>query len=146
MIKYHSETTIHRPVDQVFRLATDVEKCSQWTDMGENRLVSEGPLGVGSKMETVIQKGPLKLNMTFEITDYEVNRRVSYRSSSAGPLQWDASFVFEPKDVSTTHVISSGEVRLQGLWKVAEPLMAGEVKSGEAKELIRLKGLLETHT
>ena len=61
MIKYHSETTIHRPVDQVFRLATDVEKYSQWTDMGVSRLVSEGPLGVGAKMETVIQKGPLKL-------------------------------------------------------------------------------------
>ncbi|MBI2975425.1 MAG: SRPBCC family protein [Chloroflexi bacterium] len=144
MIKYRSEIAINRPVDQVFRFVTDVQKYSQWTDMGETRLVSDGPLGVGSKMQTVIKMGPLKVNMTFEVTEYEVNRRMSFIGTSAGPLEWDATFTVEPKDASTTHMTSSGELRLKGLWRLAEPLMAGEVKSGEAKELERLKNLLET--
>jgi hypothetical protein len=30
-----------------------------------------------------------------------------------------------------------------GLWRLAEPLFAGEVKNGEAKELSKIKGSLE---
>ena len=88
----------------------------------------------------------LKLDITFEISDYEVNRRLSFKSVSAGPLQWDADFIFEPQEASTTHVTTAGELRLQGLWRWAEPLLAGEVQSGEAKELERLKSLVELNT
>ena len=38
---------------------------------------------------------------------------------------------------------SAGELRLNGLLKLLEPLMAGEVKSVEAKELVKFKDLVE---
>jgi hypothetical protein len=40
-------------------------------------------------------------------------------------------------------VISSGQLRLSGLLKVSEPLLAGEIQSGEAKELVKYKELVE---
>jgi hypothetical protein len=50
----------------------------------------------------------------------------------------------EPQGASATRVVNSGEIRLGGALKVMEPILAGEVKSGEAKELMRCKELAES--
>ena len=50
----------------------------------------------------------------------------------------------EPLGPERTRAIWSGSLGLRGLWRVIEPLMAAEVKAGEAAELRRLKENLET--
>ena len=59
-------------------------------------------------------------------------------------MEWEADYTLEPQGPSSTRVIHSGQIRLNGLLKLFEPLMAGEVRSGEAKEVIKLKELLES--
>jgi hypothetical protein len=40
-------------------------------------------------------------------------------------------------------VTTSGELRPNGILRLLEPLMAGEVKNGEAKALVRFKAFVE---
>jgi len=144
MINYQSEVIVNRPVEQVYRLVTDVARFDDWTPMTGTHLVSGGSLRVGSQMETTIKMGPMKQTMVFEVTELEENRQLGFKTVSKGAVEWDGDYTFEPRGPSSTRVVNSGQLRLNGILKLFEPLMAGEVRSGEAKEVIKLKELLES--
>jgi len=143
MINYQSDVIVNRPVEQVYKLATDVARYDDWTAMTGTHLVSSGNPRVGSQMETTIKMGPMKQTMVFQVTELEENRRLGFKTVSKGAMEWDGDFTFEPQGPSSTRMISSGQIRFNGLLKLFEPLMAGEVRSGEAKELVKFKELIE---
>ena len=143
MINYQSEVIVNRPVEQVYKFATDVARLDDWTEMTGTHLVSGNNLHVGSQMETTIKMGPMKQTMVFQATELEENRRFGFKTVSKGAVEWDGDFTFEPQGPSSTRMISSGQIRFNGLLKLFEPLMAGEVRSGEAKELVQFKELVE---
>jgi len=143
MIDYKTEVIVNRPVEEVFRLAKDVARLDDWTDMSGTHLVSGGDLHLGSQIETTMKIGPSKQTLTFEVASFEANRRLGWKTTSKGSLEWDADFLFEQIDNGATRVISSGVIRLSGALKLLEGMMAGEVRTGEAKELMRFKELAE---
>jgi uncharacterized membrane protein len=143
MINYQSEVVVNRPVEQVYKVAADVARLDDWTDMTGTHLVAGADLGVGSRIQSTLMMGPFKQPITFEVSEYEPNRRLGWKSVSKGALNWDAVYTFEPQGPGVTRVTTSGELRLNGVLRLLEPLMAGEVKSGEAKELVRFKELVE---
>jgi len=143
MINYQSNVIVNRPVEQAFQFTADVARLDDWTDMKGTRLVNGSTLGVGSQIQTTLNMGPLKQAMTFEVSEYEPNRRLGWKTVSKGSVDWDAVYTFEPQGTGATKLGTSGQLRLNGLMKLLEPLMAGEVKAGEAKELVRLKELIE---
>ena len=143
MINYETEVIVNRPVEQVYKFATEVSRWDDWTEMTGTHLVSGDSLRVGSQVETTMKMGPMKQTMVFQAAAMEENRRLAWKTVSKGTLQWDADLKFEPHGASSTRVVSSGQVRLNGLLKLSEPLIASEVRSGEAKELIKFKELIE---
>jgi len=143
MINYQSEVIVNRPVEQVYRLATDVTRYDEWTPMTGTHLISGGDMRVGGQMETTMKMGPMKQTMVFEATEIEENRRLAFKSVSKGALEWDGGYTFEPQGPSSTRMIGFGQIRLNGLLKLLEPLMAAEVRGGEAKELVKFKELIE---
>lgn len=143
MINYETEVIVNRPVEQVYKFATEVSRWDDWTEMTGTHLVSGNSLHVGSQVETTMKMGPMKQTMVFQAAAIEENRRLAWKTVSSGSLQWDADLKFEPLGTSSTRVVSSGQVRLNGFLKLSEPLIAGEVRSGEAKELIKFKELIE---
>lgn len=143
MIEYKSEIVVNKPVKDVFALIKNVSRLDEWTDMTGTHLVSGGTLMAGSQIETTIKFGPVKQKMTFEVIEYEENRKMAFKTISKGAVAWDAEYLFMHESDSTTKVISSGQLRLSGLLKVSEPLLAGEIQSGEAKELVKYKELVE---
>ena len=142
MVEYKSDVVVNRPVQDVFALIKNVGRLDDWTEMTGTRLVSGEELQAGSQIETTIKFGPVNQAMTFEVTGYEENRRVAFKTISKGSVAWDAEYLFMPEGDST-RVISSGQLRFNGLLRAAEPLMAGEIRSGEAKELVKYKELVE---
>jgi len=143
MIEYKSELVVNKPVQDVFALIKNVARLDEWTDMTGTRLVSGDKLQAGSRIETNIKFGPVKQAMTFEVIGYEENRRMAFKTISKGAVAWDAEYLFIPESDSTTKVISSGQLRLSGILKMSEPILAGEIRSGEAKELVKYKELVE---
>lgn len=80
---------IEWPVAEVFALAADPRNDPLWASVvAEARQTSEGPLGVGTTFEQVLRLLGRRLEITFEVTEYEPNRmlqigRFSGRLSSA---------------------------------------------------------------
>jgi ligand-binding SRPBCC domain-containing protein len=142
MVEYKSDLIVNRPVQDVFALIKNVGRLDDWTDMQGTRLVSGEELHAGSQIETTIKFGPVKQAMTFEVVGFEENRRVAFKTVSKGSVAWDAEYLFMPEGDST-RITSSGQLRLNGLLRITEPLLAGEVQSGEAKELVRYKEIVE---
>jgi uncharacterized membrane protein len=143
MIDYQSDVVVNRPVEEVFRYLSDVSRYDHWTDMSGTHLISNGAFGLGSQIATTLQLGPSKQNLVFEVADYEENRTIGWKTTSNGNLKWDAVYSFEPQGANVTRVFSSGQISLKGLLRPLEAMMAGEIRSGEAKELVRLKELIE---
>ena len=73
-----------------------------------------------------------------------MNRRISLKTVSPGSIDWDAAVLYESAGTSSTHVVNTGTIHLRGPWKIMEPLISGEVKRSETKELTKLKNLLES--
>lgn len=143
MINYQSDVIVNRPMEEVYRLASDVTRYDDWTEMTGTHLVSGENLKVGSQMETTLKMGPMKQLMVFQLAELRENLRLGYKTVSKGALEWDADLAFEPQGLSSTRMVSSGQIRLNGLLKLLEPLVAGEIRSGEAKELVKFKALVE---
>ena len=143
MIDYSTNITINRPVEEVFRFAAAIENYPKWMSVADAKSLSDGPLGVGSVSQVTVAEGPFKGPAKLEITEWEPSRKYAFRSEPGAPLDWVGSFAFEPVGGSATRVTSAGHVKLRGLMRLLEPLMAGEVRRGEANELKKLKSLLE---
>jgi uncharacterized membrane protein len=144
MINYEVEVTIRRPVEQVYRMASDIARLEEWTPMTNTHLISGPTAKVGSQFETTMKMGPLgKQVMVFQISELDENRRLGFKTVSKGAVEWDGSYVFEPQGPSATRMVNIGQLRLNGILRLLEPLMAGEVRSGEAKELVKFKELVE---
>lgn len=143
MIDYRHEVVVQKPIQEVFSLIKDVGKYDQWTEMTGTRVLTGGGLMPGSQIETTMNLGPAKQTLRFEVVELEESRLLRWKTVADGALNWDSAFVFAPEGDSATRVTSSGKVWLGGVLKLSEPLIAAEVRSGEAKELEKFKQLAE---
>ena len=58
----------------------------------------------------------------------------------------DMRLELDPLGPRRTRARWSGAMRMTGLWRLLEPMMARELRAGEAAELRRMKGVLEGPT
>ena len=63
---------------------------------------------------------------------------------SGSPVAGAVTLDLESLGLEETRAVWSGSIGLTGVWRVVEPLMAKEIREGEATELRRLKERLET--
>jgi len=144
MISYGSDVVIDRPLEEVAAFALDPDSHTRWMgDVVSVKRLSDGELAVGSRFQYAIRKGSMSFDPTFRVTTLEPGRRIEYQSEPGGPLTWTASLEFEAVSDGRTRVSSVGRIGFRGVRRLLEPLMAGEVRSGEAAELAALKAVLE---
>jgi len=143
MIRFQANTEIDRPVEQVFAYLIDFENAPKWqSGVVTSKLATPGPLRKGSKFDEVVKLGPWRMPATCEITEVEGSRRAAFRTTSRGPVEYGGEFLLEHQGLGTK-VTVSGTMFLKGLWRLLEPVMAGEIKKETARELQRLKSELE---
>jgi uncharacterized protein YndB with AHSA1/START domain len=141
VINYRFEETIARPPEAVWAYAADIARHPEWMGVQDSEVVSGDPVLVGAVGRESMRVGPKTYRMELIVTVAEPGRVIGWRFDG-GPMAGEARLDLEPAD-GGTRATWSGEIRLKGLWRLVEPLMAAEVKSGEAGELGRLKGILE---
>ena len=91
MIKLEHSIVINRPVEEVYDFVTDVEKASQWrSGVVESKKISDEP-AVGATASEVMQFLGRRMETTYEITEYEPNRKFGFKVIS-GPVPMDALF------------------------------------------------------
>jgi len=92
MIEYQESIDIQRPVAEVFAYLIKAENIHQWVDTTIKAWqVSEGPVGEGTQLAEIVTQGFSKTQtgtqLNWEITEFEVNRRVTFAANSSWGYQ-----------------------------------------------------------
>jgi hypothetical protein len=111
-------------------------------DVLKSKQVSEGPIGVGTRYQQDMKMMGRSLDTMYEITDYAYPTKMSFKGTSRGMMEFGGQYTFSPEGEGTA-IDFDGYAKLTGMWRVLEPLMAGEVRGGFNKELSELKKVLE---
>jgi uncharacterized protein YndB with AHSA1/START domain len=142
MIKYSSAVTIERDPHTVYEALLDPDLYPKWTEMVDVSFDGAERPEVGTRGRFRMSKGPIKGTLEMQLTELDPDRRVVFHVTHPD-LDWTAVSTLEAAG-SGTSLTYAGELRLLGWRRLIEPLMAREVRQGEAEEARRLKALLES--
>jgi hypothetical protein len=140
-MKWESNITIRCPVEVVFAFVTDPRNGSKWHRSQEIKPMSDDSIGVGAKYLITGRFLVWRFNSISEVSEYEANRVVSYRSQS-GPYPFELRYIFEPVEAGT-RLTEIGQASLKGLLKVAVRLFVGPAKRNSERGLHLLQDILE---
>ncbi|HUG30423.1 MAG TPA: SRPBCC family protein [Candidatus Limnocylindria bacterium] len=141
MIRYSSDVTIRRSPSDVLDALLDPDLYPKWTPMVDVAFDGRGRPGPGTTGRFRMAEGPIKGMLEMRIAELDPDRRLVIKVSHPS-LHWTAISTVSP-DGSGTRLTYAGELEFKGWRRLLEPLMAGEVRNGEAQEALRLKSLLE---
>ncbi len=142
MARVESSIVIERPVEEVFDFVTDPRNEALWSSLiVEQEKTSEGPTGVGTSLRNTVRFLGRQFDMTFEITEHEINKRNCIRTVS-GPIPATGYRIVEPVKGGTRFTqITEGEVG--GFFRLAEPLVIRAARRQYETDLAALKDVLE---
>ena len=142
MAKLEISITINRPIEEVFAFMNDPEnQLLWWSGLVEIEQTSEGPIGVGTTYREVMQFLGRRIENTGEITEYELNKRNTVKTTS-GPVPMEITGTFQPVE-GGTEVTYGIDAELGGFFRLAEPLVVRMGKRQMEMELVNLKELME---
>ena len=141
MIKYSSDVTIRRSPSEVLDALLDADLYPKWTPMADVAFDGAGRPGKGTTGRFRMTEGPIKGMLEMRIAELDPARRLVIKVNHPS-LDWTAISTVTP-DGAGTRLTYAGEIGFKGWRRLLEPLMAGEVRNGEAKEARQLKALLE---
>ena len=136
-----SEIMIRRPREEVAAFATDPGNDPTWIGgIVEAKKVTDGPLGVATKIARVASFLGRRMHYAPEVVEYEMHALVVM--STDQPFPMTIRYEFADSEGGTKMTIQvQGEG--SGFFSVAAPLLAMMVKRNVSKDLERLKELLE---
>ncbi len=142
MINLDFSALIDRPIKDVFGFVTNPANMSKWNSAVVSlEQITPGALGVGTKFKSVGEMMGRRIEGEMQITAYEPDTKCGFQVN-AGPMQVNLTLSF--KTVGTgTKVNLNAQGNPGGLFKLAEGVLAGQVKSMMEGNLSRLKSVLE---
>jgi uncharacterized membrane protein len=142
MTKIERSIVIDRPIAEVWGFVHDTTKDASWqTTLRESEVLTDGPMGVGTRVREVRQFLGVRVELAWELTEYEPSRTSSIQGVS-GPLPLSGSYLLEPVTSGTKFTVM-GELDAHGLFKLAEPVFARMTARELEANLGHLKDLLE---
>jgi uncharacterized protein YndB with AHSA1/START domain len=140
MLRVETSVQINRPVTEVFNYMADPTKWPEWNSIVEESRPSETPLRVGTKIHQRAKFLGRKIESTFEVLEYEPNKRLVNQTSD--PFLTKITSTFEPEGGGTrVGAVIEGEPG--GFFKLGEPILARIAKKQFQAQLDTVKELLE---
>lgn len=138
-----TETIIERPRPDVAAFAGDPSNAPQWyANIRSVAWVTAPPLRVGSRMTFVAHFLGKRLEYTYEVVELVPGERLVMRTAE-GPFPMETTYTWESLGPSSTRMTLRNRGEPSGFSKLAAPLMTAAMRRENAKDLARLKGLLE---
>jgi carbon monoxide dehydrogenase subunit G len=142
MTKIERSIVIDRPTEEVWEFVHDTTNNVLWqTTLAESEKLTEGPMDVGTRVREVRHFLGLRIETTWEMTEYEPNRTSAIRGVS-GPIPLSGRYRVEAVGDGTRFTVT-GELDAHGLFKLAEPVFARIAGRELDANLGHLKDLLE---
>lgn len=143
MINVEESIIINCPIAEVFAFVANFENHPKWeSNFQKVKLLNSTPNGVGTKYQCELKLPGQTATSVFEITEYEVNKKIAFEGEAAGPAKPDGSFLFASVG-DGTRVTLLPRPQFRGFFKLLEPLMVGYVRKQNQDHLSKLKRILE---
>lgn len=132
---------IERPVPEIFAFMRDIDNAPQFApQMGE--VDAHGPLNEGETFSERRSMLGFRGSARWTVTSLVPDRTLGYRMRY-GPMTGDFVYHYEPVGPSSTRITQDVEFSLAGPLAIFAGMLTGEARKEEARELVRLKALLE---
>ena len=142
MINLDLGILVDRPMKDVFAFVSDPNNMSQWNSaIVSLQQATPGTVVVGTKFKTIGEMMGRRIEGEMQVTALEPDTKCGFQVN-AGPMQVNITLSF--KTVGTgTKVSLNAQGNPGGIFKLAEGVMAGQVKTMMEGNLARLKSALE---
>ena len=143
MINLDLGVLIDKPVKDVFAFITNPKNMAKWNSaIVSLEQITPDPVGMGTKFKSVGEMMGQRIEGEMQVIAFEPDSKYGFQMN-AGPVQVNVTLTF--KTVGTgTKLSLNAQGNPGGFFKLAEPVMAGRVKSMMEGNLERLKSVLET--
>ncbi len=142
MVKVEKHVTIARPIEEVFEFVADARNDHLWNpsvqDAGQT---PEGPFVPGVQVWEVREFLGRPIRSVSMITEVRAPEHIAFEVDS-GPVPYDGVYTFAEQD-GATHLTVVFQVHPEGLFKAAQPLIAGAIRRDIENSFDRLKLVLE---
>jgi uncharacterized protein YndB with AHSA1/START domain len=138
-----TETVIDRPRADVAAYAVNPDHARAWYENIEAvEWETPPPLAVGARLSFVARFLNRELTYTYEVREYEPGSRF-VMSTSEGPFPMETTYEFADADGGGTRMTLRNRGEPAGFSRLGAPLVARAMRRANAKDLARLKALLE---
>ena len=142
MINLDLNTLIDKPIKDVFPFVADPGNMPKWNSVAISlQQVTPGAVGVGTKFKSVGEMMGRRMEGEMQVTSYEPQSKCGFQVN-AGPMQVNLTFIFKTVGMGTK-VNLNAQGNPGSIFKLAEGMLAGRVKSMMEENLARLKSTLE---
>jgi carbon monoxide dehydrogenase subunit G len=142
MITLDLSTLVDRPMPDVFTFLSNPLNLPKWQSMVASiEQVTPGAVGVGSKYKVTAEMMGRKIDGLMEVTTFAPPDKFGF-TNQAGPMQVNITITLKPVGTGAKIALHA-EGNPGGVFKVAEGLLANQVKSQMEANLVRLKSVLE---
>ncbi len=143
MVDVLSEIAIGRPRSEVSAYAAELANSRSWyQNIKSVELRSPAPLAVGSRVAFVAEFMGRRLEYTYEVRELVHGERL-VMSTSDGPFPMETTYTWEDTADGATRMTLRNRGEPTGFGRVAGPVMAMAMRRANAKDLRRLREILE---
>lgn len=144
MIHLNISTLIYQPIKQVFDFISTPENDFQWQygTLSSNK-ISKKFGSIGSLFRSIGHFMGQRLISTFELTEFEQNKKYSFKSVS-GPLNSHTTYTFELYDGGTKVNIAT-QMNVVNSLQLNELTLEKKMRKQLTENLALLKEILETN-
>jgi hypothetical protein len=143
IVDVNTEIVIRQPRDVVAAYATDPDNATAWyVNIKDVQWETPRPLQLGSKFTFTAVFLGRKLTYTYEVTELTPERRFVMRTAQ-GPFPMETTYEWHDAETGSTRMILRNRGEPSGFSGIAAPMMARAMKRANAKDLERLRTILE---
>jgi hypothetical protein len=143
MVDVFTATEIARPRAEVAGYTCDPDNATAWYENIKSVVwQSPPPLAVGTRLEFVAQFLGRRLAYTYEVAEMAVGERFVMRTAD-GPFAMETTYAFTDAGDGRTRVSLRNRGQPAGFAKLTAPMLAAAMRRANAKDLARLKAILE---
>lgn len=144
MIHFELNTQIYRPLTQVFAFVATPENDFQWQyGTLASSQISNGEFGLGTLFRAVEHLLGRRIETTYEVTAFELNKRYGFKSVS-GLVDTLTLYTFEITGAGTKVTLSM-ETDPKDTFKPDGVIVVKKFKKQYKENLAMLKSILEAH-
>lgn len=141
LVEYRREIEVETPAEPTFAYLSDFSNTAEWDPgIAEARRLTPAPTVVGSRFEVVALFRGRRQRFEYVVTELVEGTRVALRGEGEKALSDDAISV-TPQD-GGARVIYEADLRLKGVYRIAEPFLRSTVERMGDAALDRLAARL----